>query len=265
MPVDIHVARVVSNEWVSSRYKHMTVDAPAAAAAAEPGQFFHLRCADRFDPLLRRPMSVYQIDREKGRIHFLYHVKGSGTRLLAELEVDDTLDLVGPLGRGFRLDPQWKRILLVARGVGLATLGPLAETAQRAGMRTFAVLSARSRSDLLSVDRMRQAGAEVFPVTDEERTSDVGAVERLVRTIIEQEGIDAVFTCGSKRLIRLLQQLAGEYGIPGQVALEENMGCGLGMCFCCVKPFRRDGSVAHLRVCREGPVFSLEEVIADAL
>jgi dihydroorotate dehydrogenase electron transfer subunit len=256
-----YITKVLSNEWVSSRYKHLIVYAPDAVSHCKPGQFFHLRCADRLDPLLRRPMSIYQIRTEKGEIHFLYLVMGAGTKLMTELNSGDTFDIFGPLGQGFSLMPEWKNILLLARGVGLATLGPLTEMATSKGVKTHAILSARTKEDLLSVDYMKSSGADVYTVTEEESNSDVEQVRDLVYQLIEAKKIDAVFTCGSKRLTKMLQEVALEKGVAGQVALEEYMGCGIGMCFCCVKPFYRDDQVKNLRVCADGPVFDIREVI----
>ncbi|ATY85142.1 dihydroorotate dehydrogenase electron transfer subunit [Kyrpidia spormannii] len=264
MSADLHQGRIVLNEWVGRRYKHMVVEAPDAVVAV-PGQFFHLRLSSQWDPLLRRPMSIYGIDEDRGWVEFLYHVRGRGTALLAGLVPGDTLDLLGPLGRGFSLDSAWRGILLVGRGAGLATLAPLAEQAVQSGMDVFAILSARTPDRLVSVDRLHELGARVATVTDVEGTSEVHVVESMVREILHRESVDAVFTCGSRRLTKLMQRLADTHGIPGQVALEENMGCGLGMCYCCVKPFFREGRVYPLRVCREGPVFSLAEVIVDEL
>lgn len=254
-------ATVLGNDWVNRRYKHMSVYAPQVAGLCQAGQFFHIRCSDDVTPLLRRPMSIYRYEPERGEVHFLYHVKGQGTQWLAARKPGDAVDLFGPLGRGFCIRPGWRRILVLARGVGLATLAPVARMAQEQGIGTIAVLSARTAEDVLSKDEMERFGARVMVVLDEDGTSEVAAVERLVREVVEREHVDALFTCGSRRLTRLLQRVARDTGLPGQVALEENMGCGLGMCFCCVRPFWRGGERVNLRVCADGPVFDLSEVL----
>ena len=105
----------------------------------------------------------------------------------------------------------------------------------------------------------RAEGAEVVPVTDSEGSSAPAQVERLIRDLVETGRCDAVFTCGSARLLRLLQSLSREFGLPGQVALEQQMACGLGMCFCCVRNFTVDGQTVSKRVCWDGPVFPLAE------
>ncbi len=264
LPTASYACTVVSNDWVNARYKHLVLDAPAGALAARPGQFFHLLCpqtgADR--PFLRRPMSIYQVRPEMGRLEFLYLVKGTGTRAMATLAPGDPFDVFGPIGNLFHLEAGWSHIVAVARGVGLATLAPLAEMARDAGIATTAVLSARSPDDIMSVEVMQAAGARVHAVTDSDGSSDVAAVEALLRGIHGNRAADALFTCGSNRLLQLLQRLGAEWDVPGQVALEQQMACALGMCFCCVRPIRRDGEVQQLRVCHAGPVFDLQEAIS---
>ena len=189
-------------------------------------------------------------------------IVGAGTKALATLEPGDRLDIFGPLGEGFKLDDGCKHVLMVARGVGLATLAPLAEMAAERGVRVSAILSARSPEYMMSEDYLRSVGASVLTVTDAEGTSDVEDVERLTRGIVETEGVDLLATCGSNRLLLMLQRLAREYRIAGQVALEQLMGCGIGMCFTCVLPFRTTDGLAYKRVCKEGPVFPIEEALS---
>jgi dihydroorotate dehydrogenase electron transfer subunit len=258
-----HICKVVANEAVNDAYNHLVLDAPPPALLAAPGQFFHLLCpqVDGLTPFLRRPMSIYRIDRTQNQLHFLYKLVGAGTRAMAHLRPGDSFNVFGPLGRGFWLEPSWQNLLVVARGVGLATLAPLAQLAQQEGRRLFAICSARSPEYLLSVDYFAEMGATVFPVTDSEGTSGVTAVSHLITQLIQQESIDAFFTCGSNRLLKLLQALGKQHNIPGQIALEQQMACGLGMCYCCVRTFVQDGQRVDLRVCKEGPVFDLQEAL----
>ena len=262
-PLVESVCPVLANDWVNDAYKHLVLDAAHGAAHAEPGQFYHLLCPSIGDnvPFFRRPMSLYRIDPARGRLEFLYKIVGCGTTTLASLGPGDGLNIFGPLGRPFEF-ARARHIVQVARGVGLATLAPLAEAAARLGLRTSAVLSARSPQYLMSVDYLRAVGAQVLTVTDSEGTSDVAAVDRIVRRLIEEEGGDFLVTCGSNRLLQLLQRLAREYEINGEVALEQHMGCGNGMCFACVREFHSPaGGINYRRVCWEGPVFDLQEAV----
>jgi dihydroorotate dehydrogenase electron transfer subunit len=257
---------VRSNAWVNAEYKHLVLTAPELALTARAGQFFHLACPASNDdsPYLRRPMSIYCVAAEDSRIEFLYKVQGAGTRGLAQLRPGDTLDALGPLGNGFALPASAEpaHVLLLGRGVGLATMAPLAQQAILAGARVTAILSARSRALTMSADYLEAAGANVITVTDDEQTSDVVQVESLIRRVHGQLPITYAATCGSNRLLVMLQRVASQLNIPGQVALEQRMGCGYGACYACVRPFRKQAGseeLSYRRVCWEGPVFDLQE------
>jgi dihydroorotate dehydrogenase electron transfer subunit len=257
-------AEVVSNTLVNAEYRHLVLRAAPPATGAAPGQFFQLLCPapPGESPFLRRPMSVYGADPASGEVAFLYKVTGAGTSGLATLVAGDWLDIMGPLGQGFTLDPAWRSVTAVGRGAGLATLGPLAAAAQARGIAVTAVLSAR-RPDLVVSDALfRACGASVIAVTDAEGTSGPMHVEHLLRKLIAEGRCDAFFTCGSARLLRVQQHLAREFGLPGQAAMEQQMACGLGMCFCCVRAFNVGGEIVHKRVCWDGPVFDLMEAMA---
>jgi dihydroorotate dehydrogenase electron transfer subunit len=258
-----HNCPVVANDAAGRRYRHMVLDAPPSALAVEPGQFFMLLCPRDGDhaPYLRRPMSAYHVDRDNNRLEFLYRVVGDGTRALAALKPGSSLNIAGPLGVGFSLDPTWRRILVAARGCGVATLAPLVMAASRRGTAAIVVLSAEIADDLLSGDRLRAVGADVIEVTDSDGTSGVDNVDSILRRAIADAGADALFTCGSERLLSLMRRLGHEHGIPGQAALEERMACGLGMCHSCIGNFRVGDEIVERQVCADGPVFDLQETL----
>lgn len=255
--------RVLSNTLENGEYRLLTLAAPPEVLDCAPGQFFHLLCpvTGTDHPYLRRPMSIYGYDAGAGRLRFLYKVAGAGTRALATLEPGDGLNVLGPLGRGFSMRDGWKNLLLVARGVGLATLAPLAQEARRLGRGLTAICSARSPDLLMSIDHFRGLGARVITVTDSEGTSGMEMLRALVEGEVALGHVDAIYTCGSNRIMGLLQEICRAHAIPGEIALEQQMACGLGMCQCCVRSFRRGGAVVQERVCREGPVFDLSEAM----
>jgi len=258
-----NICRVASNDPVNAEYRLLLVDAPEIGMTAYAGQFFHILChtTGSEQPFLRRPMSIYRIDRENGQLGFLYKVTGKGTRSMASLRPGDELNALGPLGQGFSLSPGTRHVAIVARGVGLATLAPLARMATGAGAQVSAVLSARRPDLYMSRDELEAAGASVVEVNDTDGSSDVGAVTSLLKERHAETPIDFMATCGSNRLLTLTRRLCSEWMIPGQVAMEAFMGCGLGMCFACVVPIRDEmGCETMQRVCFDGPVFGVEEV-----
>lgn len=253
------------NAPVNSEYRQLVLAAPSDLLnRCRAGQFFHLLCpaAGGEPAYLRRPMSIYGFYPDRGELHFLYKVTGAGTRGLATLVPGDRLNVLGPLGQPFAMEPDWRNLVLVARGVGLATLAPLALEARKLDRHLTAICSARHPDYLMSVDYFSDLGAQVITMTDSEGTSGMEDLMRVIEELIRTGKADAFFTCGSNRMLRLLQELGRKHGIPGQIALEQQMACGLGMCHCCVRPFNRGGRQAQLRVCREGPVFDMMEAIA---
>ena len=266
LPVAERACAVLRNDWVNSRYKHLELEAGEPLSLARAGEFFNLLCPVQGDdqPFLRRPMSVYSASPAQGRIGFLFKVTGAGTRGLASLRSGDSLNAVGPLGVGFHFDAGWRRVLVLARGVGMATMAPLVPLAVAAGTAVSAVLSARTPGDVMQAEFVQGRNVDVRAVCDSDGSSAPERVEALLRRLIEAQPPDMLYTCGSNRLLLLAQRLCREYGLSGEVALEQQMACGFGVCLCCVREFEVAGRHVHKRVCCEGPVFDLQQVVADS-
>ena len=262
IPAEESLAPVVSHQWVNAEYKHLIVDASPKALAVKPGQFFNLLCPspDEGELWLRRPQSVYRIDRARGRLEFLYKCVGRGTKGLATLKHGDDLNMVGPLGVGFSIDPGWKNVVVLGRGVGLATLAPISQLAGERGIGVTAILSARSSEFVMGGDLFAKVG-DVISVLDTDGTSAVENVEAILMRLIADGKADAFYTCGSNRLFQLMKRLGKTHGIPGQIAMEQIMACGLGPCYVCVRTFEVNGKQELRRVCIEGPVFDLQEAL----
>ena len=257
------IGQVVSNDAVNAEYRHLVLKVHPRALSATAGQMFHLLCPtpDGAEVFMRRPMSVYRVDKAAGQVEFLYKVEGRGTHGMAMLAPGDDFNLAGPLGHGFTLAPDWRNIVVLGRGVGLATLAPLSQLASEHGVGVTAILSARHADVLMSVDQLAQGGARIVTVLDSDGTSAVANVERIIAGLIAEQKADAFFTCGSNRLLKLMQRLGKAHGIPGQVAMEQIMVCGFGACYVCVRTFVVDGQRLLKRVCRDGPVFDLQEAV----
>jgi dihydroorotate dehydrogenase electron transfer subunit len=262
IPAEESLAPVVSHQWVNAEYKHLIVDASPKALAVKPGQFFNLLCPspDEGELWLRRPQSVYRIDRARGRLEFLYKCVGRGTKGLATLKHGDDLNMVGPLGVGFSIDPGWKNVVVLGRGVGLATLAPISQLAGERGIGVTAILSARSSEFVMGGDLFAKVG-DVISVLDTDGTSAVENVEAILTRLIADGKADAFYTCGSNRLFQLMKRRGKTHGIPGQIAMEQIMACGLGPCYVCVRTFEVNGKQELRRVCIEGPVFDLQEAL----
>ena len=267
-PADLHIPAeealcpVVAHDWVNPEYKHLIVEASPKALAVKPGQFFNLLCPspDAGELWLRRPQSVYRIDRDSGHIEFLYKCVGRGTYGLATLAPGDQLNMVGPLGVGFFIDPAWKHIVVLGRGVGLATLAPISQLAAERGVGVTAILSARSPEFVMADDLFAKVG-DVIGVLDSDGSSAVTNVEAILQRLIAKRQADAFYTCGSNRLFQLMKRMGKAHGIPGQVAMEQIFACGLGPCYVCVRTIEVNGKKELRRVCIDGPVFDLQEAV----
>jgi dihydroorotate dehydrogenase electron transfer subunit len=257
------IGSVVSNAWVNDEYKHVVVKVHEHALKAYAGQMFHLLCPspDGSEVWMRRPMSVYRVDKEEGQVEFLYKTEGRGTRGMALLQPGDDFNITGPLGKGFKLNPEWKNIVALGRGVGLATLAPLSQLAAEAGVGVTAILSARNPGVVMSKELFTGLGAKTIPVVDSDNSSAVENVEKILEDLIAQKKADAFFTCGSNRLLKLMQRVGKKHGIPGQVAMEQIMVCGFGACYVCMRTFVVNGEKVLRRVCRDGPVFNIQEAV----
>jgi dihydroorotate dehydrogenase electron transfer subunit len=257
------IGTVVSNNAVNDEYKHVILKVHSHALKAYAGQMFHLLCPspDGAEVWMRRPMSVYRVDQANGQIEFLYKAEGHGTRGMATLAPGDDFNVTGPLGHGFTLDPSWKNIVVLGRGVGLATLAPLSQLAADNKVGVTAILSARNPGVVMSRELFEGLGATTLTVLDSDGTSAVENVEKILEGLIAQRKADAFFTCGSNRLLKLMQRLGKKHTIPGEVAMEQIMVCGFGACYVCMRTFEVDGQRVLRRVCRDGPVFNMQEAV----
>src|SRR3954452_1078058 len=217
------IGTVVSNASINDEYKHVVLKVHPQALKAYAGQMFHLLCPspDGAEVWMRRPMSVYRVDKAAGRIEFLYKSTGRGTRGMATLEPGGDFNIAGPLGVGFHLEPSWKNIVVLGRGVGLATLAPLSQLAAERNVGVTAILSARHAGVVMSRDLFAGLGARVMTVLDTDNTSAVENVEKIVEGLVAEGKADAFFTCGSNRLLKLMQRLGKKHKIPGQVSMEQ--------------------------------------------
>lgn len=282
---EIDQAEVIDNDDVGGGYWHLRVRGCAEHLKAQPGQFFHLQCPT--GPLgpsyLRRPMSVYGADPSQDTIEFLYKVSGVGTSGLTTLCAGDRLNLLGPLGRGFSIPSSGGKILIAARGVGLATMGPLVERLVEAGSTVVAVCSYRSPDVVVGLAPFDVDGVDTILVFDSDGSSSIDEVSKRITAISAGAPFDRGYTCGSQRLARMLADLDCLASTLVEVALEQRMACGLGMCHACVVEVSVEathGADTNMekarsltngirqtdskRVCCEGPVFDVSTVVSLA-
>jgi len=234
----------------------------------EPGRFFMLGIGLGHDPLLRRPLShLRTVTTDEGilAMEFLYEVRGRGTEILSRLRPPRILSFIGPLGRGWRLDPRPERVILVGGGLGMVPLyaAALALALRRTPAAEF-IFGARTGRGLVLAQELRPLVKELTLCTEDGCVGEKGlATESLSRALDRGAGKPAqVLACGPRPMLKEVARLAAERGLPCQVSLEARMACGMGACLTCAV-----GGVAghNLRVCKDGPVFAAEEIDWEAL
>ena len=268
MPVDV-AAHVIENRPLSADYNVLMLRAPAIAAAAQPGQFVMLKAAAGRDPLLRRPFSIFEIQRDAdgtptGISIFCKRV-GLSSGALNGVNPGQTVACLGPLGRPWPLVEAPTEAWMVAGGVGLAAFGTLAAALQARGVKTTLFYGARTGPELFCLDRFSDLGAALVLTTEDGSVGEHGRVVLpLERQLAARSQSSAVvmYACGPEAMMAATARLAIRFDTPCEVSMERIMGCGLGGCYSCVVAVKNaSGGTHYVRSCIEGPVMSGHEVI----
>jgi dihydroorotate dehydrogenase electron transfer subunit len=217
--------------------------------------------------LMRRPFSIYQV-RERGvyggTVEFVFSVEGRGTRWLAQLQPHEPVDIVGPLGKPFSLPREPATCVLVGGGYGTAPLFPLADALRDRGCRIDFVIGAASEDRLFGALDAKRISATLSVTTDDGSVGLRGRVSDPLPEVLAATKADVVYACGPMPMLRAVSRIAAEAGIPCQIAVEELMACGAGVCMTCVLPvIGDDGETRMVRSCVDGPVFHGERVRFD--
>ncbi|MDE3097819.1 MAG: dihydroorotate dehydrogenase electron transfer subunit [Chloroflexota bacterium] len=250
-----------------------------------------MKAAAGFDPLLRRPFSVFEVLRD-GRgtptgLTILSKRIGPSTRLLYDVRAGDRVACLGPLGRPWPLDEEPGRALMVAGGVGLAPFVTLAETLGARGVPMTLFYGARRGAELFCLDLFARLGVELVLTTEDGSAGERGLVtaplERaLAATTVNAEHAETaegraavpagsasaasigglhVYACGPEPMMKAVARLSMRYGVACHVSMERIMGCGMGGCYSCVVPVRTARGSHHVRSCVAGPVMAAEEIV----
>lgn len=248
-------ARIRAHTEVAPGYWRMRLAPETPFPPAEPGQFVMVGLGPGAPRLWRRPFSIHR--QADGRLELLYRVVGATTRAMAELPRGATVDLVGPLGRGFRVPEGLGRIVLAAGGIGAAPMVFLAENLAgrlATGSVIEVFLGSRSRDDLLCREDFQRLGLPVTVTTDDGSDGQ----HCLVTVPLELEAArvppDLICACGPPAMLRCVAQMAMAQRIACQVSIEALMACGLGACLGCAV-CGSDPRAPYRHVCRDGPVF----------
>lgn len=237
--------RIVEKVTYGDAYFTLTLQHPRQLPTITPGQFVEVLVEGEPKVMLRRPISIHDVDEENNTLKLLVQVVGNGTRQLARLRVGDSVNVVLPLGHGFQVEGQ--HVLLVGGGAGAAPLLLLARAFARRGVRPTVLLGGRTAA-LIPV---QEPFAEVGLLACATEDGTLGERGMVTQHSLFADAYDHIFTCGPTPMMKAVAREAWQRRISCQVSLENMMACGLGACLCCVV----ETDEGNKRVCQEGPVF----------
>jgi len=248
-------ARIFENHEIAADIYKMIISADETLTDAKPGQFLNLYC-QQHSRILPRPISISEIDRDKHTITLIYGVVGRGTEEFSKLKVGESIEILGPIGNGFRIDETHNKHIVIGGGIGTP---PLLELAKHLKGDVEVYLGFRSEPFL--VEEFKNIGAKVYISTDDGSVGLKGTVVDLLNQ--NKAKGDMIYACGPKLMLRAVSYWADEQDIPAQISMEERMGCGTGACVGCVVKIKYGEKWEYKKVCQDGPVFYSKEVVWD--
>jgi dihydroorotate dehydrogenase electron transfer subunit len=248
-------------------YRELTFAVEGMAALARAGQFVAATVGGPLSAnLLRRAFSLVDADAAADQARIVVSPHAGGTRWLATRQVGDEVDLVGPLGRPFPLPAQSVPCVLVGGGYGSAPLLWLARVLRERGCAVHIVLGAATKDRLYGLAEAQSQGDTVVVTTDDGSLGIRGWVSEVLADVIGETDAAVVYGCGPMEMLRSVCGIAAEHGAVAQVAVEEAMACGVGVCMTCVLPVvGGDGVTRMARSCVEGPTFRGDRLRWDAI
>ena len=250
-------ASVIENKKLIDNHYLITLRPEVKIRKPKPGNFFMVAVDTGLDPLLKRPFSVHRwID---NNFQLLYRVVGKGTKILSDRKPGNSLDILGPLGKGFPAPKKESQVILVAGGLGIAPIFAMAENIKKKNPLFF--YGTKTKKDVILIDEFRSLGIEPIVSTDDGSLGKKGDIVKVLKKYLIRNPLPVtrflLYACGPGIMLEALSDLASGVNMKGYFAMEQNMACGIGTCLGCVIKTRK----GHKRVCKEGPVFPIEEIV----
>ena len=248
-------ARIIEQQELAPGIYSLWLETEKLAGEARPGQFVSVYCREE-SRLLPRPISICEIDKEKKALRLVYRAAGAGTTEFSGYGPGETLRLVGPLGNGFPLDKDYKRVFLIGGGIGVP---PMVELSKQLPGEKLVISGYRDDHLFLTEELGRHAA--LYVATED---GSVGTKGNVLDAIRENAlAADAIFACGPAPMLRAMKAYAAEQGMDCYLSMEERMACGIGACLACVcksKDIDAHTNVKNKRICKDGPVFAADEI-----
>lgn len=261
MPVNIKAKLLKKEELIPGIFK-FSVQADEIVKTAKPGNFIEIRVNDDIEPFLRRPISIHNMDKEKGILEFIFQEKGKGTKILSAKREGELVDIVGPLGYGTFKYSNYENLAIIGGGIGIFPLYELAKCAKSEGKSVNTYLGFRNKVLVVLEDEFKNTSNNLVITTDDGSYANKGFAIEFLKKDIEDGKIDCIYACGPLPMLKAVRELALEKDIPCQISLEEKMACGLGVCLgCAVKTAESPKDAPeYWHVCKAGPVFEAKNV-----
>ena len=261
MPKQILAKLIKKEEIIKDVYK-FSVQAGEIVKLSKPGNFIEIRVSNQTEPFLRRPISIYNLDKENGILEFIFQIKGNGTNLLAQKEVGDEIDIIGPLGFGTFKIQDYNKIAIIGGGIGIFPLYELVKQAKEQGKNVDCYLGFRNKDFVMLENEFKNVTDNLTITTDDGTYAEKGFAIDYLKEDMQKEKYDCIYACGPIPMLRAIQQCANDNNINAQISLEEKMGCGLGVCLGCAVKTAKSSKEApeYFHVCKGGPVFNAKDV-----
>jgi len=260
--------RVLYQQKIGPETYRMGMTCPDGFASAMPGQFVMVRIPERPVSLLRRPFSIHRLIKTKERLtgfEMLYRVIGKTTHALSQVKPEESIQVIGPLGRGFALPERTDAIYIAAGGIGVAPMLFLADfllEQQVAPQAVTVYIGGRSREDLLCESEFARLGLQVFTTTDDGSAGQQCLITNPLEMAIREQPPDVVYACGPEGMLECVAGIVKAQEVPCQVSIETLMACGMGACLGCAVESAVD-SGRYLHACMDGPVMDVMELTCN--
>lgn len=248
--------KVASKQTIAKDTVEMTLAGVRDVSSIEPGQFVHINVGEDSNHMLRRPISIADVDSTTGSITIIFKIIGSGTDLLSKVTVGEELDVLVPCGTGYPIDETPVRsALLIGGGIGVPPLYYLAKQLKSKGVQVTSIIGFQTKDAVFYESQFSELG-DCYVVTDDGSYGDKGYVTNVIDNY--EIDYDYYFSCGPTGMLRAVSNKLKDQN--GFISIEQRMGCGIGACYACVVP-TNDNTNGFKKICKDGPVFRANEVV----
>ncbi|MDD6848563.1 MAG: dihydroorotate dehydrogenase electron transfer subunit [Oscillospiraceae bacterium] len=248
MKYDTQNFKLIKNEEIADGIFDWIVENPNLSKLAQPGQFAHVKVPGK---TLRRPISI--CDATENTLRLVFQVKGEGTEIMSKIKTGEEVEILAPLGNGFKIE-KGKKYCFIGGGIGVPPMLYAAKQAEN----PLVITGFRDKSLVILQEDFKKNGAEVVLTTDDGSAGVHGFVTDVLKERLSD--IDEVCACGPIPMLKAISEIC-KGKVPCQISLEERMGCGIGACLVCACKTKLNGEEGYTHVCKNGPVYNAEEVV----